>query len=115
MEAEKQTMKGGLGAADYVSGVIGGIGQQTALPGSNVIAPKVGGSPLSPAVYGGKKSKKQQKKQSKTEKKVDGGEEGREAREEGREAGEEGRRRKEARREAREEGREEGRETRVIC
>jgi hypothetical protein len=32
--------KGGAGAAEHVIGVVGGIGQQTALPGSNVIAMK---------------------------------------------------------------------------
>jgi hypothetical protein len=76
MESSKVELKGGAGAADYVISAIGGIGQQTHLAGSNVIAPKVGGSPLAPAVYGGKKSKKQQKQQkqqSKKEKKVDGG------------------------------------------
>ena len=32
--------RGGTGAADHVIGVVGGIGQQTALPGTNVIAMK---------------------------------------------------------------------------
>ena len=32
--------QGGAGAADHVIGVVGGIGQQTALAGSNVIAMK---------------------------------------------------------------------------
>jgi len=32
--------RGGVGASDYMIGVVGGIGQQTAVPGSNVIAMK---------------------------------------------------------------------------
>jgi hypothetical protein len=32
--------RGGTGAADHVIGVVGGIGQQSALPGTNVIAMK---------------------------------------------------------------------------
>ena len=35
-----QKQQGGAGAADHVIGVVGGIGQQTALAGSNVIAMK---------------------------------------------------------------------------
>ena len=37
---KQQKQRGGAGAADHVIGVVGGIGQQTALPGSNVIAMK---------------------------------------------------------------------------
>ena len=32
--------RGGVGASDYMIGVVGGIGQQTSVPGSNVIAMK---------------------------------------------------------------------------
>jgi hypothetical protein len=35
-----QKQQGGAGGADHVIGVVGGIGQQAALPGSNVIAMK---------------------------------------------------------------------------
>ena len=37
---KQQKQRGGAGAADHVIGVVGGIGQQTALPGGNVIAMK---------------------------------------------------------------------------
>ena len=39
----KPVMLGGAGAADYVISAVGGMGEQQALPGSNVIATKVGG------------------------------------------------------------------------
>jgi hypothetical protein len=39
-KSRKQSQRGGAGAADHVIGVVGGIGQQVALPGSNVIAMK---------------------------------------------------------------------------
>jgi hypothetical protein len=37
---KQQKQRGGVGASDHVIGVVGGIGQQTALAGSNVIAMK---------------------------------------------------------------------------
>ena len=37
---KQQKQRGGVGASDHVIGVVGGIGQQTAIPGSNLIAMK---------------------------------------------------------------------------
>ena len=62
MESSKVNLKGGAGSADYVISKFGDMGGQRSLSGSNVIAPKVGGSPLTPATCGGRKSRKQQRK-----------------------------------------------------
>lgn len=39
-KSRKQSQQGGSGAAEHVIGVVGGIGQQTAVAGTNVIAMK---------------------------------------------------------------------------
>lgn len=62
MESSNVNLKGGAGSADYVISKFGDMGGQRSLSGSNVIAPKVGGSRLTPATCGGRRSRKQQRK-----------------------------------------------------